>query len=160
MSVVIQKLIEYSYKLKQAGYLDQARDVGLLTSRIMINAKTIRNDVIPAKKLQEGMIVAGVGKRIGIGNFGNYGEIKYIHKKGKSIAISVYAPLTDDNFELLLRPTDSVHTLSLDKPMQRKALMYKAKLLLDDLTDKLKNHTYGYRLALLNSKLKEITEGK
>lgn len=153
MHNVFSDIAKYSDSLQKFGYTKQAKAVGILISRLMLQDETVSNKVIRAKDTRVGMILAGVGKHTGFGAPGSYGEVKYIHTKDSSFVVGVYAPQVEDNFEIVLHPEEKVVTLSVTKPMQRKALRLKAKTLLASLAVELESHDLGPQLARLNYEL-------
>lgn len=150
---IINKLAKYSDTLRRIGYEKQAKAVGLLASRLMLDATNMIDNQIKARDIRVGMVLAGVGRLTGFGAPGSYGEVKYIHTQDKNLVISVYAPQVEDNFELVLAPHKKVRVLTVTKPLQRKALRLKAKTLLASLACELEDHELGPQLARLNYKL-------
>lgn len=150
MEKTLSLLIEYSDALQKSGYLKQAKFVGLLVSKLMLDHEGACDRAIRVRDARVGMVLAGVGKKTGFGAPGSYGEIKYIHAKKDSYVVGVYAPQVEDHFELVLNPSDKVTVLSLTKPLQRKAIKLKAKTLLANLALELENHDLGPQLARLN----------
>ena len=129
---VVHDLEQYSDKLKQAGYKYQAKNIGLLVSKIMLNLEHKVNNSVKNVNIKKGMVLNDTVKNL----FGTVEDI-YIDN---DVKVTVKDEKTGSVGGITLDKKDEVIVIKVSKPLQREALYKKANLLLEDLASKLEGH--------------------
>jgi len=136
---VIDDLERYSDKLKQAGYKSQAKKIGLVVSKVMLDYKRKVENSISGENIRKGMILQDSEKNL-------FGEVKDVDLNGKGIHVTICDQKTGNLGGITINKEDSITIVKTSKPLQQEALLKKAMLLLEGLVEDAKDHEFGPQL--------------
>ena len=143
---VIGNLEKYSSKLKQAGYKEQAKKIGLMISKLMLDLDYKVDNSVKSTNIRKGMFLRDIEKNV-------VGEVKDVDVDNNTVKISLLDTRTGNTGGIVLSKYDNVMVVKRSKPLQREALVKKASLLLEDLSADLVGNALSLQLERLRYEL-------